>query len=233
MPINNPVLETELFWDAHSVPSGTGEYIQTNASGTGATIAILAPTVDGRSSIVTVPTGTTATGRHHVGSTFTAINLGAGETLFGAALQVPILSTAAERFSMQVGFYDTTAANQTDGLYFLYDEGGVSTGSAASANWQIVSAANGVRTFGPIPVAKAVDLNWHNFKIVLNSAGTRGDFYIDGELLGSITTNIPTGFARVVGFGAQILKSIGLTSRSYTVDFLYFKQIFKVARGAW
>ncbi len=229
VPINNPTIESEFFCDFLSPPTTTGEFILTAVSG--GTAGSSAINVNGRPGHLNLTTGATATGRAYVGTASTAIEL-SGESTFGASTQIPTLSNATERYSKQVGFFDTTtAANQTDGLYFLYDEGGVSTGSAASANWQLVSSANTIRTF--VTSAIPVDLNWNNFKIILNSTGTRADYYINGQLAGSITTNLPKTSARSLGFGAQIIKSIGTTARSFLIDWVYYKQRFLAARGAW
>jgi lysophospholipase L1-like esterase len=230
--IENPTLATEFFCDLFAQPTNTGEFILTATNGTGSSVASSTINVNGRPGIISLATGSTAAGRVYVGTSTVVIELSAGESIFGSAAQIPTLSTSAERYSVQIGFFDTiSGANQVDGIYFLYDEGGVSTGSAASANWQLVSCSNSVRTF--ITSTFAVDLNWNNFKIILNSAGTRADFYINGQLAGSISTNLPLGNARSLGFGAQIVKSIGLTSRNILLDWLLFKQFFKVARGAW
>ena len=229
VPINNPTIESEFFCDFLSPPTTTGEFILTSVSGGSAGSSAI--NVNGRPGHLNLTTGATATGRAYVGTASTAIEL-SGQSTFGASTQIPTLSTAAERYAKLVGFFDTTtAANQSDGLYFLYDEGGVSTGSAASANWQLVSSANSVRTFVTSPIA--VDLNWNNFKIILNSTGTRADYYINGQLAGSITTNLPKTSARSLGFGAQIIKSIGTTARSFLIDWVYYKQQFLTARGAW
>ncbi len=233
VPINNPTVETEFFCDFLSPPaSGTGEFLFTTVSGTGATAGSSAINANGRPGMVNLTTGTTAAGRSHIGTATSAIELGGGETTFGAATQIPTLSNATERYSILIGFFDVSSGvNQTDGLYFLYDEGGVSTGDAASPNWKLVSCANSARTF--VVSSIAVDLGWNNFKIIVNAAGTSADFYINGQFAGSISTNLPLTSARSLGFGAGFYKSVGIVARSFLLDWVYFKQILKVARGAW
>jgi lysophospholipase L1-like esterase len=231
VPINNPTIETEFFWDALALPTTTGEFIATLTSGGSVVSTVI--NVNGRPGILTLSTLVAATGRAFVGTDRAAIELSGGETIFGGSTQIPVLSTAAERFQLLIGFFDTaTAVNQTDGLYFLYDEGGASVGSTASTNWQLVSCSNGVRFF--VATTFPVDTNWTNFKIILNSAGTRADYYINGQLAGSLAANLPIGGnARSLGLGTMIIKSIGTTARTVLLDWLYFKQILKVARGAW
>jgi lysophospholipase L1-like esterase len=231
VPINNPVTETEFFWDAFSLPTTTGEFISTLTSG--GSVVSAAINVNGRPGILTLSTLAVANGRAFVGTDRSVLELSGGEAIFGGSTQIPILSTATERFQLLIGFFDTaTAANQVDGLYFLYDEGGVSTGSTAGPNWKLVASSNSVRTF--VTSTIPVDTAWNNFKITLNSAGTRADYYINGLFAGSVATNLPIGgSARSVGLGAMIIKSIGTTARTVLLDWLYFKQILKVPRGPW
>jgi hypothetical protein len=53
---------------------------------------------------------------------------------------------------------------------------------------------------------------------VVNAAGTQADFYVGGALLGSHTTNLPTGAGRETGFGFHIIKTAGTTARTLECD---------------
>ena len=116
-----------------------------------------------------------------------------------------------------------------DGAYFLYDSQGVSTGSAASGNWQIVTCSNSVRTFTTTSVA-IDNTNLQKLRIDVNAAGTSVVFYIDDVSVGTHTTNIPTGASRVFGNGVYLQKSAGGTSRTLDVDYLYMKTKFTTPR---
>ena len=196
--------------DVVSTSSGTG------AASTG-TAAITATNIVG---LVTTTTGTTATGRSAISSYGSAITFGGGASSFEYRLDgISALSTVTERYAILVGFFDTySAANQVDGVYFLYDEGGVSTGSAASANWQIVTASNSTRTF--TTTSTAVATTGQTLRIEINAAGTSVEFFIDNVSVGTITTNIPTGTARATGFASMIIKSIGTTARVFNSDYM-------------
>ena len=104
---------------------------------------------------------------------------------------------------MVVGFYDSTTANQVDAVSFVYDEGGVSTGSTASANWQVVTSSNSTRTWTTTTTAVGAG-TWVKLGIIVNAAGTSVGFYINGTLVATHTANIPTGTTRALGFGSQI-----------------------------
>lgn len=197
--------------DVVSVSSGTGA-ASTGTSATSATNVI---------GLVTSTTGTTATGRTAICSYTSAISFGGGATSFEYRIDgISALSTVTERYAILVGFFDTySAVNQVDGIYFLYDEGGVSTGSAASANWQLVTVSNSVRTFTPTSIP--VSTSGHILRIEINAAGTSVEFFIDGVSASSpISTNIPTGTARASGFASMIIKSIGTTARVMNIDYM-------------
>jgi hypothetical protein len=197
--------------DIVSVSSGTG------AASTGTTSTNATNTVG----LVTSTTGTTATGRTSLSTYTSAIAIGGGPTVYEYRINgINSLSDGTNRYALVVGFFDTqSAANQVDGIYFLYDEGGVSTGSAASANWQTVTVSNSNRTFNT--TSTAVVTTGTTLRIEVDASGTNVDYYIDGVITAtSHTTNIPTGTARAVGFGMLLIKSIGTTARIMNTDYM-------------
>ena len=205
--------------DVYSSPTGTGATTATS----NATIATNRP------GTFRSTTGTTATGRAAFGSTLNSLALGSGEAFYETAVNVATLSNATERFSTIVGFYDSTTANQVDAVAFVYDEGGVSTGSTASANWQVVTSSNSTRTWTTTSNAVSA-ATWVKLGILVNAAGTSVGFYINGTLVATHTTNIPTGTTRAVGFGSQMLKSIGTTARTMDIDYIESQIQFTTAR---
>lgn len=194
-------------------------------SGTGAATAQQALNGTNRPGLARSTTGTTATGRAALSTGVTAIAFNGGSWFFESAVKVTTLSTVTERFQLLVGFRDTlSAANQVDGVYFLYDEGGVSTGSTAAGYWQTATVSNSNRTFNTSLTQTTVNAGtWVRLGIEVNAAGTSVTFYIDGTAVATHTTNIPTGISRALGFGSLIIKSIGTTAR--TVDFDYMNVV--------
>lgn len=173
-----------------------------------------------RVGIIRSATGTGTTGRAGASSNAAALRLGGYSWAFEKSLNITTLSNSTDRFQVIVGFHDiVTVANQTDGVYFLYDEGGISTGSAASANWQCVTSNNSTRTFNTTSSAVAA-ATWVTLRIEINAAGTSADFLINGVVVHTTTTNIPTGAGRETGFGFFILKSAGTTTRTMDSDYL-------------
>lgn len=166
-------------------------------------------------------TGTTATGRAHLGNALNNNLIPAtGQAIFLTRLAVEALSTGTERFQVWAGLH--SAVGQTavaDGIYWQYDD-------ATSAAWQGATANNSVRTTtgaaGP-----TVDTNYIWLGLYVNPAWTRVTYFhsvdsINWAIAGELTTNIPTN-ARRVGWGASINKTIGTTQRNLSVDLLAFR----------
>jgi hypothetical protein len=67
--------------------------------------------------------------------------------------------------------------------------------------------------------------------IDVNAAGTSAIFAVDGATVATITTNIPTGSGRELGYGAFALKSAGTTATSGGyVDYQEVEYLFTTAR---
>lgn len=180
--------------------------------------ATSAPNVIG---VVRSTTGTTATGRAAVVCSMTSFRLGGGSWTYEIRIDsINALSSGTQRYQLWFGFFDNVSSTaQTDGAYFLYDEGGVSAGSAASANWQTVTASNGSRTFNTS--STAVVNTQTTLRIEVNAAASTVEFYINGTKTATDhSANIPKGNGRELGFGWTILKSIGTTPALVGIDWI-------------
>lgn len=230
--VPNPANGFHYFNDFIStVNTGTGgaDVVAQN-SGTGAASAGASVSDQNRIGVVQSTTGTTATGYTGVGSGSTAIRLGGGTWSFEAAIYIGTLSSGTERYQLAVGFIDSlSASNKTDGAYLLYDDGGVSTGSAASANWQAVTCSNSTRTFTTTSTAVAAT-TWIKLGVEVNAAATSVVFKINGTTVATHATNIPTGASRQTGFGWTLVKSVGTTARTVDVDYVSVAASFTSAR---
>lgn len=215
----------------NSVAQANGEaQLFDTRNGTAAQTAAQASDASNHPGLVRSTTGTTATGRTAPATATSFMRLGGGEVLYETLLNVTALSTGTERFQLVVGFLDTlTAANQVDAVAFVYDEGGVSTGSTASANWQCVCAANSTRTWAGSGQAVAA-ATWVKLGILVNAGGTSVDFLINGTVVATTTTNIPTAAGRELGFGWLLIKSVGTTARTVDFDYLLVSQLFTAER---
>ncbi len=222
------VANFRYFSDFTGSPTTTGqEMFATNSTGT---VTSQATSATNRPGVFRFSTAGSATGRADYSSAASALSLGAGRTIFETAINIATLSNSTDRYQLVIGLHDTmTAANQTDAVAFVYDEGGVSTGSAASANWQLVTASNSTRTWTTTSTAVAAG-SWIKLRIDVNAAGTSVTFYINGTSVGTQTTNIPTGTTRALGFGALLIKSVGTTARTVDFDYMDTEQDYSSAR---
>lgn len=181
--------------------------------------------------IISLSTNVSATGRAGIGTSTGTTNptmiLGGGRIVLENLVRVTTLSTGSERFQFLSGFSATNNSTSiSNGVLFAYDEGGVSNGSTASANWQVATMASNVRSWTTTSVAVTAG-QWYKLTAIINAAGTSVDFYIDDVLVKTETTNIPT---LAVGIMTQLYKSVGTTARTVDVDYISFKQKFTTVR---
>ncbi len=123
------------------------------------------------------------------------------------------LSDGTNTFTLRIGFIDSPSAEPTDGVYFRY------THSVNSGEWQAVTRAAGVETATDTNVAAI--LTWAFFEIEVNAAGTSAAFYINGVLVATNTTNIPTG-ANLTGIGVSAIKTAGAANIEFRVDLMAY-----------
>lgn len=74
-----------------------------------------------------------------------------------------------------------------NGTYFGFKQ--VSTGLAGAAQYYAVSAVGSVETATAITLTNA---HWYSFAAVMTSA-SKVEYYVDGTLVATITTNLPSG----------------------------------------
>ncbi len=161
--------------------------------------------------ILGLNTGTTAVGHTTINTTTASIVLGIGEVI------VTPISDSSDRYIVHVGLHDNLTGAATDGVFFRYSD------DINSGKWQAVCVSNGVESTPVDTGVTAIITTNKVFRIVVNSLGTSATFYIDGVLVATIITQIPTGNGRQTGFNTQIRKTIGLNARSINVDYSYLK----------
>lgn len=213
--------------DFLSTPTTSADPIRTEIAGTGANVVEL-EAEQGAPGLLTMTTGTTATGRAAFRSTsLVSVKFGGGKWVFETRLRINALSTAAERYALRAGFLDSTTGDSTDGVYFEYDE-------SVSANWRLKTANNAARTALDSGVAVAAGA-WLTLRVEVNAAGNEARYFINGVEVAPgagypLTTNIPTGVGRACGVGAMMLKSVGLTARTVDADYLIVDAFLSAAR---
>ena len=177
-------------------------------------------------------TGTTSTGqaRAEIGSNGGSIVIGAGVVVINTLVCMSALSDVSNRFSYKY-ILPSLLPSGIHAIGFVYDEGGVDNMSSftASPNWQVITRNSSISTVVDtgIPVSAT---NLQNLVAIINAAGTRVDFYIDGVPIPPVFTNIPTGWAKKLMFNSIILKFTGTAERIAYVDYIELDQTLTTPR---
>jgi len=201
----------------------------TTATGTGAS-CITTGTITNRTNqqgVVRAQTGTTLTGQ--AGFLYGGVNLfrGMGTVSIETYVTIETLSTSTERFFTIFGHIGVANyTNPANGIFFTYDEGGVIGGfaNAGSPNFKCVAINTLTRTFftSSVPVVAG---QWYKLRIDLNAAGTQASYFIDGNLITTLTTNIPAT-TTAMGIHSVIVKTVGVTTRAMQTDYFTYEEIF-------
>ena len=151
---------------------------------------------------------------------------GNGVWNYETSINLLSLSNAVDRYRLIIGFgsaNNTTA--EANGVFFTYDEGATLNGTAATPNWQCVTVNNSVRTLTTTTVAVTA-ATWNKLRIEINADATSVGFYINGTLVATHTTNIPTISAGRYLLAKQgIFKAVGISNRIMYVDYIGYENI--------
>jgi hypothetical protein len=169
--------------------------------------------------IITLSTLAVATNSAAIASALTAIRFSGGAARLVVIFRVPTLSDAVDTFTARVGFCDATNAESTDGAFIRYTNG------TNSGKFQFVTRNNSTETATDTGIT--VGLNtWYRVQIDVNAAGPSATCTINGTLVATNTTNIPTAAGRETGIvPGYIQKSLGTNPRTLDID--YFQALFK------
>lgn len=156
--------------------------------------------------VAMMSTGTSSTGNAKMYSD--------GQLLIGTGTKITetmrvsleTLSDGTDRYSVRVGLLNVS---ETHGAFFRYVD------NVNSGKWQAVTL-DGVGVETATDTGVTADTTYHIFIIEADSAGANVKFYIDGTLVATITTNIPTSYTSII---FKILKSIGTTPSQLYADY--------------
>jgi len=191
-------------------------FMSANGTGSKAQISAGLATHPG---IMTLETGTTTTGAGSVGKSTTINNiiLGGGYVELNFIFNLNALSDATDEYSFYMGMgtgFSVFAANPgNDAVAFSYVR-------TTSVNWQGITKLGGVTTTATGGSNIAVATGWNHFKITINAGATSASFYINGTLIGTSASNIPT--ATAISPGVIGKKSAGTNNRTFDLDYISF-----------
>lgn len=203
--------------------SPTAEGVVTVAAGAGAGI-ISSATLDktDHPGVWRMSTGSTAAGRVFViGGSANGFHFGVGGvTRIGSWVRTgPTLSDAAQEYVLRAGSFNIALPNTiTYGIGFEYqfDQNG--------GRWQGITedAAESSLDTG---ITVAVD-TWYFLEFEVNAAGTSVEFFIDKVSVGTlaVAANIPSGVVIDNFYNAHIMKLVGTTARTFSIDAYYVYQ---------
>src|SRR5271169_2056757 len=150
--------------------------------------------------------------------------LGGGTITCIWTLQIPVLSTVTDQFTVICGLTRANNPNALDnGVYFQY------TDTGSTPTWAIATLASNVSTTTQTNVT-VVAGTWYTLRFDVNAAATSVSFYINGTAtnVGPLTTHIPSVN---IGPNISVQKNAGTTSRELDADMFYLYQKLTSSRS--
>ena len=197
---------------------------QIDQSGTGASVAARSDLADGGFGWCNFNLGTVATNRCSILAGPGALRFGLGAARFAARVRQLTLSDATNTHSQRVGFLDAFSAESTDGVFFRY------TDAVNGGKWQAVTRSNNTETAVDTGITAAINTTYR-FEILVNAAGSSAEFRIDGAVVATVTTNIPTAAGRETGAGILLMRTVGTASVTpVSADYVLVDQVMTTAR---
>lgn len=141
-------------------------------------------------------------------------------------------STAAQEFSVQIGFAKQRNAGQkiaADFIGFVYDR----TSAVSTTNWIVVCSSGGVTTSTIIDsgIACGTAGSMNRLRMEKDAGDTNIRFYIDGSLIATFNTNVPT--AQLLALMCIGFKNAGTTSTNmHYTDWIDYEVDFPERRAA-
>lgn len=183
------------------------------------TNALVSPTTGSGSSAgqCVLQLGTTTTGRSAVMNSTFAFVLGVGAVQFNLKGQLSSLSDATDTYIQRLGLMNSETAEPGNGCYFRYSH------SLNSGKWQCVTRKASAETATDSGVTAVAGTERH-FQILVNAGGTSVDFYIDGALVQTHNTNMPTAtlaamFAAIRSAGTAVKNALAVDVIHARIDF--------------
>jgi hypothetical protein len=194
-------------------------------SGTGASFSSVAVGADNALGILRMAMGTVATNRCSIDSgNFGIILFGKGKITYQSKIRFTVLSDATNTYTQRDGFIDSISAESTDGIFFRY------TNSVNAGKIQAVTRSNNTETAVDTGITVTANV-WYNILIEINAGGTSAVFKINGAIVATISTNIPTAAGRETGYGCYCQRSVGTTAfNSMDCDFIDVNLSFTTER---
>jgi len=204
--------KVEYFEDLISVPTTErASWISAGNSGTGSATNQGTPVI-GHQGVINCVTGTDTTGWSRLYTYSKQFIFGSESFVTECIFKTPdTLPTADENYYITFGFAE-------NGTYWFggSDACALVFGLDTTAKWGMHTKINGGAEVTTWVTGLPTVSTWYHLKIVVNSAGTSAEFFVNNVSIGTQSTGMPTG--RSVELVLNIIKTAGTTSRAMTID---------------
>ncbi len=143
-------------------------------------------------------------------------------------VNIPTLATVGEDFSVSIGFNDAggfvSGSLGVDMAAFVYNRG------VNGANWICVTSSNSVATGTNTNTSTAITAGtWYRLGILIKTNAS-AEYYVDGVLVATHNSNIPTGAGRGTQYMARVDKIAGSANSDLQIDVFKTHGFFNGAR---
>ncbi len=172
-----------------------------------------------RKAAVRLDLGTNGSGWIAFGVGIEAFAFGALQHEFVTRVAVEDLSDGTNRYILFAGFTDQGySPTVVDGAFFRYVD------NVNGGRFECVCSSNSVETAADSGLTVAADTDY-DLRIVVNAAASSVAFWIDGALVATVTTNIPSGTTRATGARVGLDRVAGSTARYAYVSTFAFEVV--------
>lgn len=212
----NPNLSTEINIFEHFLNApGQTNMGQSNVSGSSNGVAQDAGRIGVRSIIIGTGDVSTRSALRYMAA---MISFGSGYYINEWVVKPMALSNSINNpYIMVFGFIDSNTADINNGAYFEYDT------QNGGDFWRCCTANNSTRT--KTTTSKAITTGiYSTFKVEVHPTGANVNFYIDGNLLATLTTNIFTAPQTTsVGYLVRKVSGTGISYNAMFLDSMTFR----------
>lgn len=219
-PSNTWYFFTDFEGGGTSAATLNSDKIAVGFLGANVTSTILTTSESGAVGVMSLGTGTTATGAVYIGTNAGVFSFGDGITLSEIRVKLPVLSDGTNRFTIRVGFVNSASGDSINGAYFRYVD------NVNSGNWQLITRSGGVET--AVNTSTTVVANtWIKLSVLTDATASLVTYSVNGVSVGTINSNIGT---TNIGMGISIVKSVGTTASLLYCDYQLGMKTFTSAR---
>jgi len=143
--------------------------------------------------------------------------LGGGYFEFYFVVNINTLSTLTDEYELYLGlgsYMETFSPNPGDyAACFRYQR-------TSSTNWQGITKNAGTTTVASGGSSVAVATGWATLRMTINAAASSVSFYVNGTLIGTSASNIPTDAAHPISLGMSMKQTAGTNERKVDIDYV-------------